>query len=381
MNKISKNPDGTITLHPLKWNPNLKGNSASTDSIGVAVSLKTTGLNFDVDEIIELSYIKFRCSDQGELVQILEEKDFLQEPTNSLSEQNKEITFLTDEMLSGNKIPWTDVDADLSDVDFILSFNAQFERPFLEKKIKHKSKKWACVFTQIPWAKYGYPRKNLDMLCIYHNFYFEDAPGIEKNKAVLTLLEKKSPEENKVYLKVLLDSLSSKNFLVIALKSSYEDRAFFNENKFSFNKPLNMWFKYYDLTQKTDAESILEEMKFTIYEGIPFNGCLIEIDASKKFKPLTEFATLPGNEKIFTKEPPGKYTKPFMLIAKNLDISHRSVLNSRLYSWVATGSKHEWVIYVTEEEANNEKQWLKENLYHSHFKGTLIANKSYEPEP
>lgn len=379
MKKTHKESDGRIILYPINWDNFLQLKSSSvSDKTGLIISIKTTGLNFELDEIIELSYIKFKYSADGHITKILKEEDLFQEPTKPLSEQNKEVTFLTDEQLKGQKIKWNEVDTDLEDVDLIISYNAQFERPFLERKITQKQKQWACAYAQIPWASYGYPRKNLEVICMHHNFYFEETPGLEKCRAILNLLKKNSPEETKVYLNILLSSLTEKSYLVIALKSNYEDRAFFNEHKFSFNKPLNMWFKYYNEKEKEDAFSILEEMKYTIYEGIPFNGCLIEIDATKKFKPLTEFSQLPGNEKIFSKEPPGKYTKPFMLIAKNLDISHRKELSSRLYSWVSTGNKHEWVIYVTEDEANNEKKWLKENLYHSHFKGTLAPNKNYQ---
>ena len=343
------------------------------------ISIKTTGLDYEVDEIIELSCIKCLVNPSGKVIKIIQEVDQLQQPRAPLSEQVKEMTFLNDEDLSGKIIDWTEIQCLLNDTDVIISFNAQFERPFLENKIKHHNKKWACAYAQIPWSEFGYPKKSLELLCIQHNFYYEESPGIERCRALINLLEKKIPSENKLYLKILLDSLSEKSYLLIALKSSFSAKWFFNQHKFSFNYPLKMWFKFFNERSKDEAELILEEMKANVYEGIAFNGCLIEIDATKKFKSLNEFANLSGNEKIFTKEPPGKYTKPFMLIAKNIDGSHSNELNARLYSWIMNGKKQEWVIYVTEEEANHEKKWLVENIYKSHFKGTMVSNKDFKP--
>ncbi len=72
MRKITKQPDGSIVLYPLTGQENVTtATPGPEDKLAIVISLKTTGLDFLVDEIIELSYIKFTVNKEGRVTQYL----------------------------------------------------------------------------------------------------------------------------------------------------------------------------------------------------------------------------------------------------------------------------------------------------------------------
>lgn len=308
MRWIGKQENGEIIIKPFNWSGADFSGSSPKPLTAAIVHLKTTGFNNTVDEIIELAYLKVVISpESGKIIKLINEASYLNEPSKiKLSPAVSEKTGITKEMLAGQKIDWNVIDVDLSSVDFIISFNAPFERPFLDKELPRLHKRWVDVLSQIPWNEYGFKNKSLESLSLHHGFYFEDNRSLVISQVVAKLLDFTIPEKEDTYLSQLLTHLDDKGLLVIAQKAHYEKRFFFNQHEFSFNKPLNTWYKFYTLKEASEAEKLLNEMKEEVYAGIAFNGAIIEIDASRRFKTLEDLSSLASEEPVLTKDPPGK---------------------------------------------------------------------------
>ena len=111
---------------------------------GLYIDLETTGLNADVDEIIEIGMVPFSYGRDGQIFSVGESYSKLREPSSPISEEITKITNITNEMLEGKTIDPNEVFGFAKDTDLIIAHNAAFDRVFLEK--------FSPDFAIKPWA-------------------------------------------------------------------------------------------------------------------------------------------------------------------------------------------------------------------------------------
>lgn len=101
----------------------------------VLLDTETTGLSADDESIIELGMVKVLYSPSAQrIVSIVDVISLYEDPGKPIPELITELTGITDEMVQGQHIDDSLVASWLSDDPLVVAHNAQFDRPFFEKR-------------------------------------------------------------------------------------------------------------------------------------------------------------------------------------------------------------------------------------------------------
>jgi len=96
-------------------------------------------------------------NDVGRIVAAESARSGLVDPGHPLTAEIVELTGLSDEDLAGRSIDDDQVADILASCDGAVAFNANFDRPHVEKLIgRHVPVPWGCTMADIPWRKLGF---------------------------------------------------------------------------------------------------------------------------------------------------------------------------------------------------------------------------------
>lgn len=250
---------------------------------GAVVDVETTGLSHAEEEIIELGIRLFLFNkNTGELLKIENSYSCFQDPGRPLRPEITKITGITDEMLQGQKINWTEADHLLEQASIIIAHNARFDRPFIDKKSKISPNKiWGCSIKQIDWLKRGYTSSKLELLSIYHGFFTDAHRAINDADALLYLLTLNgqiSPE--KTYFFDLLQEAKKPLTQVIALAAPFETKDILKQRGYSWDNVNRFWNK---TLHKEDIPAETQWLEENVYLG-PSRGVTRDISLTDTFK-------------------------------------------------------------------------------------------------
>lgn len=249
---------------------------------GVTIDVETTGLSHSEDTIIEIGLRQFQFNKAtGEILAIGKAYSAFQDPGRPLSKEITIITGITDEMLAGKSIDWTQVDHLLSEASVIVAHNAKFDRPFIEKKSKLSAQKvWACSIKQIDWFNKGYTSPKLELLNIYHGFFTDSHRAINDAEALLYLLSLPQPGSQHSYLAELLANARRTMTQVIASSAPFESKDFLKSRGYSWDNLNRFWSKLIYKDELPAETAWLEEI---VYCGT-FGGITRDIALTDNFK-------------------------------------------------------------------------------------------------
>ncbi len=125
--------------------------------IGAFVDVETTGLDPEKDEIIQLAITRFTYSEDGEIGTVGVPFVEYEHPSVPIPEEITRLTGITDDMVRGARIDTVRVIRMMQNTNLVVAHNANFDRPFMEKRVKaFQSLPWACSQQDIPWREAGY---------------------------------------------------------------------------------------------------------------------------------------------------------------------------------------------------------------------------------
>ena len=178
--------------------------SISPENIRISfLDLETTGTNIKTDEVIEIAIkvISINKTDGSSLAAI-DSYESLSQPEVSISERITKINGITNEMVEGKSIDWGEVDKLLSNSHLVVAHNSYFDRPFMEKYLeKHIS--WACSLNDIDWFERGFINSKLELLCIWHGFYYDAHRAMNDVDSLINLLTHDSYDDNMPILELI----------------------------------------------------------------------------------------------------------------------------------------------------------------------------------
>ena len=157
----------------------------------IALDIETTGTDTASDEIIELSVIPFEYSaENGRLFGVGRPLTQLEDAGRPIPPKVIEITGITDAAVAGRRIDDRAVASLLRGGDFVVSHNAAFDRPFLERRLPvFADVPWACSMVDVPWRDKGYAALGQEYLLGQHCSVFYEAHRAEPDAlAMLHLL-------------------------------------------------------------------------------------------------------------------------------------------------------------------------------------------------
>jgi DNA polymerase III subunit epsilon len=359
----------TVTLQALK---DFKSQEkAKNPGSAVIVDVETTGLNFEDDEIIELGALVVEYDkDTKKITRVLKEFNQLQEPNKPLTDKIVQLTKITEESLKGHSIDWNEFDDLIKDVDFVIAHNSSFDRSFLDVKSEvSREKPWVCSLVDIDWASRGYLIQKLEVLSIYHGFFNKNAHrALDDCKAVLELLTFKD------YMDVLIQASNTMNYVLFAKNTPFKTKDTFNSLEFRWEAKQKVWFKTY--IDKETAKEDKERLKRDVYNHkVNSDYGVMQVPPKHKFKALKNILK---SEPVLHGNTANKFTKKFRILASKAPYEKKNELKSRGYFW--SPNEKSWYLYVTEEESEIEKKWLKKEIYSNTFLGRIEHNSFYGKE-
>ena len=245
----------------------------------VFLDFETTGLEAGKDHIIEIGALKI--DEEG-----FEHSysTFVKPPIPNLPSKIISITGITDEML----VDAPKLDECIQDfIDFIgdatlVAHNAKFDRAFIDKYIDVKTV-WACSQKDIDWMERGFFKIGLEMLCMWHGFYFGAHRAMNDVNATINLIAHSSYNDNSPLIELI--SNSKKPIFRIVNNFPY--------NKDHINLIKSRSKKYYydpnskswiiDINDPDDAENERVWLENNIYNG-HFRGEIKKISIFDRYK-------------------------------------------------------------------------------------------------
>ena len=152
------------------------------------IDLETTGLSYSDDEILEIG-MRVVAANKGNYqdAKAVEVYESYNDTNIEISSEITQLTGITKEMVKGKAINWTQVLNVLSISDIVVAHNASFDRHFLEKNIDFQNV-WACSKADIDWKKRGFLNTKLELLSIWHGFYYDSHRAMNDVNATAHLL-------------------------------------------------------------------------------------------------------------------------------------------------------------------------------------------------
>jgi DNA polymerase-3 subunit epsilon len=193
---------------------------------GVYADVETTGLDSDMDRIIQLALVPFEFSRDGQVCSTEEAFVELEEPGVSISEEVTALTGITAEMVKGKRIDSRKVEEIMGGADLVVCHNASFDRQFMENRFPFlKDKRFACSYRDVPWRELGFATAKLEWLAFKHLGMFYDGHRADTDCYVgIHLLSQPLPGGAHTALEAVLSEVGKQRYRLWACGTPFETR-------------------------------------------------------------------------------------------------------------------------------------------------------------
>nr|WP_282098656.1 3'-5' exonuclease [Qipengyuania xiamenensis] len=251
--------------------------------LGLILDTETTGLDIQLDDVIELGMIKFAFSSEGQIGPVVESFEALQEPRAALDDKVEQLTGLSREMLEGHSIDPEAVARFVDGVSLVIAHNAAFDRPFAERICPSFAKlPWACSATEIDWQAEGVGSYKLEYL-LNHFGYFNDAHrAIADCESLLFILTREHSLGESSLFSALLDAVRRSVTRIYAEGAPYEMRYALKRRGYRWNDgqdgyPRAWW-------RDVDPELAEDELTFLSHHKCRDQAAVYRMSARERFR-------------------------------------------------------------------------------------------------
>lgn len=225
----------------------------------MVVDTETTGKG-PSDQIIEFCARAFEfCAKTGRVTALFDIVHGLQDPCRPLDPVITQITGLSDADLQGKSIDWAVVVEGMQAVEFIIAFNAEFDRGMVDAELRQfqggaalaDQMVWGCALKQIDWSAVRRTALAQDVLCAHHGFVYPPHRASIDVDACVHLLQVsgKLPE--------LFKRATAEGFLILATGLPRQQKDIVKERGYKWDG--QVWSK--EFADVDDARAELQWLK------------------------------------------------------------------------------------------------------------------------
>lgn len=256
--------------------------------IGLCLDTETTGLLHGSDRIIEMGIVAFEYNPAtAEIIRIVGRYAGFEDPGYPLTDEVREITGITDEMIAGQAFEEDRINGLAEQASLVIAHNAAFDRPFVERRFpRFAGLAWGCSMTQVDWQAERITARSLEYLlykcggwCINAHRALEDAEGL------LGLLLGQLPLSGRPIFGALLERAGETTSRVYAVGAPFDAKDLLKQRGYRWNDGsgggCKAWWR--DVPQEAEWEerAYLAE---NIYPGGNARSVVItRIDAQSRF--------------------------------------------------------------------------------------------------
>ncbi len=242
---------------------------------GIVIDTETTGLNYETEKIIEIGLIAFEYDTvTGQVIRVIDRYSGLEDPGHPLSAEIQEITGITDAMVAGQRIDDARVNALVADASLVIAHNAQFDRPFLERRLSiFADLAWGCSLVDIDWMGEKLGARKLDYIAMTQGFFFDAHRAEDDCWALLEILSRDLPVSKQPALKSVMEHLNVSEYRVFALNSPFATKDSLKARQYRWDGERKVWYR--SLFGEAAFQQEAEWLKDAIYAG---RNAIIEIE-------------------------------------------------------------------------------------------------------
>lgn len=207
---------------------------------GIVLDVETTGLDYDLDQVIELGMIKFTFSRTGQVGSVVDTFQSFNEPSIPIPVAITSLTGVEQSDVAGKKIIPKELESFVEDCVLVIAHNAAFDRPFVERIAPAFSNiSWACSATEIPWRDEGVVGSRLEYIVQSYSYFFDAHRALDDCFAVLTILSQELPISKRRCLSVLLENARQDCIRIFATGATYDTRSQLKKRGYRWNDGQN----------------------------------------------------------------------------------------------------------------------------------------------
>lgn len=255
---------------------------------GLILDTETTGIDAQKDDVIELGMVLFEYAPvTGCIYSIVDTFDQLQDPGRPLPAEITALTHITDDMVRGQCIDASAVDAFVGRAKLVIAHNAAFDRPFVERQWRvFETKPWADSMSQVHWYDEGIGTQKQELIALCLGFFYDAHRAESDCLALLHILSMPLPLSGQPALKPLIDHAMVDDARIWAIGAPFAAKDVLKARGYRFNSGTNGKPKAWQTTVL--ADELEQELSFldSVYEGDARSKVRID-----KMSPLERFSS------------------------------------------------------------------------------------------
>jgi DNA polymerase III subunit epsilon len=248
----------------------------------LVLDTETTGTSFEFDQIVELGVLLVEYAPStGTIVRVADSYQGLEDPGRPIPAEATAIHGITDEMVAGQRIDETRVNALLERCQLVIAHNASFDRPFVEERLPaFATLPWSDSYSEVPWAERGYTGAKLQYLAWQSGFFYEAHRSLIDCQALLELLRTRMKGSEETPFQRLLSGLETKVYRIWALNSPFETKDRLKERGYRWDGERRCWHRTLPFEAAREEAAWLKD---AIYGGRPARVEVETIDARTRY--------------------------------------------------------------------------------------------------
>lgn len=218
---------------PAVTDPDRRANART----GIILDTETTGLDPQLDEVIQLSMQKILFDEKG-IIDVGEVFDRMRQPSNPIPAEITTITGITNDMVEGKAISDIEVAAFLDGTEICIAYNSAFDRKFCETSFPAAGfdiRPWFCAWKEIDWKARSPGQGSLENLLLREGYVYGSHNAMNDVHATAFLLTR-SHEGHPDPFAEMLETGQRDVILVIAKGSPFEKKDDLKARGYSFTR-------------------------------------------------------------------------------------------------------------------------------------------------